>query len=236
MQGRLCVFKDFIRGSQCPFKDSIRGSLCPFKGFIQGSLCPFKGSIRGSLCPVKDSIRGNLCPFKGSIRGSLCPFKGFLYGVVLVVCPLLDFVQPTSFKFGDLWAQVFCMLPWVQICFLTVVGKCFGAPSMRVAEQLISHVVIGKCALHLAEQADCFYQSRCDWQVRPPPCWTSRLLLSVTLWLASAPSTLLNKQTAFISHVVIGKCALHLAEQADCFQWSLLSVHGASVNKLCWMC
>ena len=186
MQGRLCVFEDFIRGSQCPIKDSIRGSLCPFKGFIQGSQCPFKGSIRGSLCPVKDTIRGNLCPFKGSIRGNLCPFKGsiqaslcplkgFLYGVVLVVCPLLDFVQPTSFKFGDLWAQVFCMLPWVQICFLTVVGKCFGAPSMRVADQLISHVVIGKCALHLAEQA-------------------------------------------------------------DCFQWSLLSVHGASVNKLCWMC
>ena len=30
-----------------------------------------------------------------------------------------------------------------------------------------------------------------------------------------------------ISHVVIGKCALHLAEQADCFQWSLLSVVSA---------
>ena len=31
---------------------------------------------------------------------------------------------------------------------------------MRVAEQLISHVVIGKCALHLAEQADC-----CQWSL-----------------------------------------------------------------------
>ena len=35
-----------------------------------------------------------------------------------------------------------------------------------------------------------------------------------------------------ISHVVIGKCALHLAEQADCCQWSLLSVVSA-VSGLC---